>query len=104
MAISAENIAKTASIAGRAGLTLALVAAIAMIGESQSPEGVGRGDAKAPQTLPATNLSGIPTVADFPKVGASGDMIGFSHSDSSGTQTITHGWPCIILIGRGNSG
>jgi len=89
MAVSAKNIAKMGAIAGRVGLAFGLVGAIAMIAESQSPEGVGRGDQSAQLTSPATRPSGVPTAAEFPKVGASGDMIGFSHSDSSGTQTIT---------------
>ncbi len=48
---------------------------------------------------------GVPEAPDFPKVGASGDMIGFSHSDSSGTQIITlvhtrKSWMAVYHIDR----
>lgn len=112
MAITEQKTGKTSSIAGRIGLTLALVGAIAVIGESQSPEG-GQvrdssppiRDSRAPAALPPAQVSGLPTTAEIPKVGASGDMIGFSHSDSSGTQTITlvhtrKSWMAVYHIDR----
>jgi hypothetical protein len=76
-----------------------------VIAESQSPEGdlpVGQPAAVPPQL--ATD-PGLRSAAEFPKVGAAGDMIGFSHSDSSGTQTITlvhtkKSWMAVYHIDR----
>ena len=80
----------------RTALVLLMVIGIATVAVSQSP---------TPQTdgLPINSeLSIAETVA---KVGASGDMIGFSHSDSSGTQTITlvhtgKSWMAVYHIDR----
>ena len=80
----------------RTALVLLMVIGIATVAVSQSP---------TPQTdgLPINSeLSIAETVA---KVGASGDMIGFSHSDSSGTQTITivhtgKAWMAVYHIDR----
>jgi hypothetical protein len=105
MAITQQKTGKARAVASRIGLTLALVGAIAVIGESQSPEGGQVRDSSAPAALPPTQVSGLPTAAEIPKVGASGDMIGFSHSDSSGTQTITlvhtrKSWMAVYHIDR----
>ena len=109
MAISRQNTGKAASVATRIGLTLALVGAIAAIGESQSPKGAVERENQAPSPLPQVQVPaaalGVPAAPDFPKVGASGDMIGFSHSDSSGTQTITlvhtrKSWMAVYHIDR----
>ncbi len=105
MGISEKNIEKIGAIARRAGLALVLVGAIAVIGESQSPEGGFGSGKQVSEQLPAATVSELPTAAEFPKVAASGDMIGFSHSDNSGTQTITlvhteKSWMAVYHIDR----
>ncbi len=86
MLISAKSKLKIVAIAERIGLTLGLVAATAVIAQSQSP-GVNERAATLPS--PGPGVSVAQPLAKLPNVGVSGDMIGFSHSDSSGTQTIT---------------
>ena len=109
MSICPQKTGKTTAVATRIGLTLALVGAIAVIAESQSPEGAVGREKQAPRPLPTTQapsqVLGVPEAPDFPKVGASGDMIGFSHSDNSGTQTITlvhtrKSWMAVYHIDR----
>ncbi len=105
MAFSLQNTGKTRSIVGRVGLTLALVAAIAVIAESQSPEGGFSADQPIEDAVALSAIASLPGPDQFPKVGASGDMIGFSHSDSSGTQTITlvhtkKSWMAVYHIDR----
>jgi hypothetical protein len=105
MAMSTQNTGKSTSIAGRIGLTFMLVATIAVIAESQSPEGELATDQAVAQPILGAAAAGVPSADEFPKVGASGDMIGFSHSDSSGTQTITlvhtkKSWMAVYHIDR----
>ena len=105
MAISDKTIKKTVAIARRVSLVLGLVAVIAVIAESQSPEGGFVGGQQSPVPLAPAKVSGMPKLAEFPNVGASGDMIGFSHSDDSGTQTITlvhteKSWMAVYHIDR----
>ncbi|MGI9466859.1 MAG: hypothetical protein ACR2OA_07045, partial [Rubripirellula sp.] len=64
----------------RTGLVLLLVIGIATVAVSQNPTPQSDG---LPINSELSDLTLAETVA---RVGASGDMIGFSHSDSSGTQ------------------
>ncbi len=78
---------------------LALLIGIASVGASQSPPVQGDGGVAAGGGVPALD----PTAVS--KVGAAGDMIGFSHSDASGTQTITivhtgKSWMAVYHIDR----
>ena len=78
---------------------LALLIGIASVGVSQSPPTQGGGDVSAGGVVPMVD----PTALS--KVGAAGDMIGFSHSDGSGTQTITlvhtgKSWIAVYHIDR----
>ncbi len=105
MAISDKNINKNVAIVRRISLVFGMVAVIAVIAESQSPEGGFVGSQQASEQKTPAKLSGMPKLAEFPNVGASGDMIGFSHSDDSGTQTITlvhteKSWMAVYHIDR----
>ena len=62
---------------------LALLIGVTSVGTSQPPPSPG--DAHAPALGAMAALEST----EVSKVGAAGDMIGFSHSDGSGTQTIT---------------
>ncbi|MCH1438181.1 MAG: hypothetical protein L7W43_00890 [Rubripirellula sp.] len=83
----------------RTALVLLMVIGIATVAVSQNP---------TPQNdeLPINSeLSDLKLAETVARVGASGDMIGFSHSDSSGTQTITlvhtgKAWMAVYHIDR----
>ena len=60
-----------------------LAVSICSIGVSQAPPVQGVSDGPLVDPVVAIESNSVP------KFGASGDMIGFSHSDGSGTQTIT---------------
>lgn len=64
-------------------LLTAMAIGVATVAVSQNPPQSVGGN---PPTVGGSGLSGVDAVA---RVGAAGDMIGFSHSDASGTQTIT---------------
>ena len=80
-------------------LVTAMAIGVATVAVSQNPpQPVG----VAP---PNVGVSGLPDVDAVARVGAAGDMIGFSHSDASGTQTITlvhtgKAWMAVYHIGR----
>ena len=80
-------------------LVLLMVIGIATVAVSQNPTPQTDG---SPISSEYSELSIAETVA---RVGASGDMIGFSHSDSSGTQTITlvhtgKAWMAVYHVDR----
>lgn len=80
-------------------LVLLMVIGIATVAVSQNPTPKTDG---SPISSEYSELSIAETVA---RVGASGDMIGFSHSDSSGTQTITlvhtgKAWMAVYHVDR----
>jgi hypothetical protein len=83
------SLGQVGAIVYRVGTSLAVVVAIATLATSQAPEDMVENGAEQPQRLPIATVSGLPTAAEFPKVAASGDMIGFSHDNDLGTQTIT---------------
>jgi hypothetical protein len=62
---------------------LALLIGVTSVGTSQSPPSPGE------LALPALGVSTASESTEVSRVGAAGDMIGFSHSDGSGTQIIT---------------
>ena len=70
-----------------------------------SPEGLPPWFGQPEQSLPAAN-SGLPSAkVSPPTVGAAGDIIGFSHSDGSGSQRITlvntsKSWMAVYHIDR----
>lgn len=64
-------------------LVTAMVIGVATVAVSQNPPQPVGG------ATPTVGVSGLPGVDAVARVGAAGDMIGFSHSDASGTQTIT---------------
>lgn len=99
----AENTKVSNSDAGnriiRTFLVLLMVIGIATVAVSQDPSRQTDGNRINPGL---SDLNFAETVA---KVGASGDMIGFSHSDNSGTQTITlvhtgKAWMAVYHIDR----
>ena len=99
----AENTKVSNSDAGnriiRTFLVLLMVIGIATVAVSQDPSRQTDGNRINPEL---SDLNFAETVA---KVGASGDMIGFSHSDNSGTQTITlvhtgKAWMAVYHIDR----
>lgn len=84
---------RVGSLAARGGLSLLLLGSIGLIADSQTPPSGAAGSNPALRLAhpsPAGNRhaadrqgAGLPTLA------AAGDMIGFSHTDTGGTQTIT---------------
>ena len=87
---------------GQAIYAAMLLVLVATVGTSQTPT------ISSPQS-PVSGVSGVPipaTAADLVnRVGAAGDMIGFSNSDGSGTQTITlvhtgKSWMAVYHIDR----
>ena len=83
----------------RTVLVLLMVIGVATVAVSQTPTPQNSG---LPSKPGASSLTVAQTVA---RVGASGDMIGFSHSDTSGTQTITivhtgKAWMAVYHIDR----
>lgn len=78
---------------------LALLIGIASVGLSQSSPALGENGIAAGGVVTALDPAAVS------KVGAAGDMIGFSHSDASGTQTITivhtgKSWMAVYHIDR----
>lgn len=75
----------------------ALLVLATTVGSSQTP---------LPTPLGGVPTVGIPPAADaVSRVGAAGEMIGFSHSDGSGTQTITlvhtgKSWMAVYHVDR----
>ena len=67
----------------RSLLVTALVIGAATVAVSQNPP------QPVATTPPTMGVGGLPGADAVARVGAAGDMIGFSHSDASGTQTIT---------------
>ena len=67
----------------RSLLVTAMVIGAATVAISQSPP---QPVSNSPSSMGVTGMTAAEAVA---RVGAAGDMIGFSHSDASGTQTIT---------------
>ncbi len=84
-------------------IAMILVAVAGSVASSQSPQ---RLPAELVADAAPANTPNSPLVGDLVKnVGASGDMIGFSHSDGSGTQTITlvhtgKAWMAVYHIDR----
>ncbi len=83
----------------RTALVLLMVIGVATVAVSQTPTTQSSG---LPSQSEASGLTVAETVA---RVGASGDMIGFSHSDTSGTQVITlvhtgKSWMAVYHIDR----
>ena len=81
---------------------LGLLVGIASVGISQSPPVQGVGGVAPGGVVPSVDLT------EVSKAGAAGDMIGFSHSDGSGTQTITivhtgKSWMAVYHIDRSGS-
>ena len=84
----------------RTVFVLLMVIGVATVAVSQTP--TPRQSPGLPSKPEASNLTVAETVA---RVGASGDMIGFSHSDTSGSQTITivhtgKAWMAVYHIDR----
>ena len=72
---------------------------LASVGMSQPPSTSGETGSPGNGITPSLDL------AEACRVGAAGDMIGFSHSDGSGTQTITvvhtgKSWMAVYHIDR----
>jgi hypothetical protein len=101
---------KTAVKPGLAVLAAVLATAAATVGVSQPPpQNAPRAIAGARPAVGAQAFAhGIGALAPgeaVAQVGAAGDMIGFSHSDGSGTQTITlvhagKSWMAVYHIDR----
>ncbi len=83
----------------RAALAAVLIVGAATVGISQPPP---------PQNATQVSPPGVGVLAEaetFAQVGATGDMIGFTNSDGSGTQTITlvhtgKSWMAVYHIDR----
>lgn len=85
---------------GQAFFAVILLAIAASVAPSQSPQSTFP---PAEESGPV-DLNGMP-IAATPGVGAAGEMIGFSHADGSGTQTITlvdtgKSWMAVYHIDR----
>ncbi|MGI9470375.1 MAG: hypothetical protein ACR2NZ_02505 [Rubripirellula sp.] len=78
---NAQSLGKARPI--RSLLLTALIIGAATAAVSQTPPQPG---SNVPSSMGAGAMTAAEAVA---RVGAAGDMIGFSHSDASGTQTIT---------------
>ena len=83
----------------RSLLVTALILGAATVAVSQTPPS---SDSETPHKVGVGGLTAAEAVA---RVGAAGDMIGFSHSDGSGTQTITlvhtgKSWMAVYHIDR----
>ncbi len=94
-----EKPTRTAANPVRVVAAAMLIAVAATVGVSQSPPPSGSTSAAG------NGLAGIADMDALARVGAAGDMIGFSHSDGSGTQTITivhaeKSWMAVYHIDR----
>jgi len=95
------------ALATRLGLVLVLLGSITLIADSQPPP-LGAADQAPPVRLPPSGSPAAVAGPDFPDVAAAGDMIGFSHADAGGTQTITlvhtkKSWMAVYHIDKSGS-
>ncbi len=79
-------------------LTAILLGVAATVATSQTPQGSGEDSANlgGGPRWSTTQAAAVARAQPTSQVGAAGDMIGFSHVDGTGTQTIT-------LVNTGNS-
>lgn len=96
---------KTAVKPGFAALAALVTIAVATVGVGQSPlPQIAPQSAGRPQPL-GQRIAQVAPDGGVAQVGSAGQMIGFSHTDSSGTQTITlvhagKSWMAVYHIDR----